>query len=484
MLRTARASQDVKTVSQIPKKSQEARTWCPELQPLILNALKQLGFDTPTEIQALSLPTTLRGKSTLLLAETGTGKTLSFLIPAITRLKMLESLTNKRSLPNRPRILIVVPTRELGEQVLAIAKSLCHHIKFKVEGFFGGSGTLSKQKKSLQAGCDIVIGTPTRVIQLSKLGALYFGDIRFIAIDEADTMFTQGFENELDKIIRATTSASRKAAEIHRQVMKIRLSSEEEAQMLQRSTPFSMGDDGSLQFLLSAATIRLDAEKIVTKKIPHLKIVKTDQLHHIPTGIVQNFIERDVLLDQVRYCLTKVQKESGDTASILIFCNTRAGCSFVHEQLKMQMFVDGQLQALVCTDIAARGLDIPQVKAVINFDMPASSIDYIHRIGRTGRAGGRGYAVSLVRPENRILAQRIDEAVRRKRSLEAITATKDVLGSFERKAMSTKMIGGHYKSINSLRAKSKTHSKFKPTKHLWFEKGSDGRMRATPRWNV
>uniref|UniRef100_A0A7S0EFR9 RNA helicase n=1 Tax=Hanusia phi TaxID=3032 RepID=A0A7S0EFR9_9CRYP len=489
---------------------EELRTWSPDLQPMILQALIELGFDQPTEIQALSLPTTLQGKSTLILAETGTGKTLSFLLPAITKLKMLEKMTGKRSQPCRPRVLIIVPTRELGEQVLSVAKKLCHHIKFVVEGFFGGVGTLSKQRKHLEAGCDIVIGTPMRLNRLAEKRMLMFGDVRAVAIDEADTMFTQGFEADLDKIIRAVNNASQKAADTYRQVMSLRLSSEDDAAKLQRSTPFSMGDDGMLQYILCAATIRHDAEKIVTKKLPNLKVVKTNLLHHIPSGIIQKFVEvkpsqqRDVLLDQVRFCLSKVQRESGAKASVVIFCNTRAGCSFVHEQLKeqgiphasihgdiseeerflqMQLFVDGHLHILVCTDIAARGMDIPQIKAVINFDMPSSSIDYIHRIGRTGRAGGQGYAVSLVRPENKILAQRIDEAVRKKRSLERVTAAKESFAPIEKKVVSGRMTGGQ-KPSDSLRAKSKSGFKLKPSRHMWFEKGPDGKTRATPRWNA
>lgn len=157
----------------------------------------------PTEIQRLALEshnkTSGGSGEVLLLAETGSGKTLSYLVPAVQRIKEAEERMGCRARPRRPRAIIIVPTRELGEQVLLVAKSLSHAARFSVAGVFGGA-RISNQAASLSRGCDMVVATPMRLVALAQEGLLRYGDVRALVVDEADTIFQQGFGNELTQV--------------------------------------------------------------------------------------------------------------------------------------------------------------------------------------------------------------------------------------------------------------------------------------------
>jgi len=168
----------------------------------LTKGLDSIGMVSPTEIQRLALDshsTTTGSGEVLLLAETGSGKTLSYLVPAVQRIKEAEERMGCRARPRRPRAIIIVPTRELGEQVLLVAKSLSHEARFSVAGVFGGA-RLSLQGATLSRGCDMVVATPMRLVQLAEKGMLRWGDVRALVVDEADTIFEQGFGNELTQV--------------------------------------------------------------------------------------------------------------------------------------------------------------------------------------------------------------------------------------------------------------------------------------------
>ena len=176
----------------------------------LLEGLNAIDMVSPTEIQRLALDShskTTGSGEVLLLAETGSGKTLSYLVPAVQRIKEAEVRMGCRARPRRPRAIIIVPTRELGEQVLLVAKSLSHKARFSVSGVFGGA-RMSLQGASLTRGCDMVVATPMRLVELADEGLLRWGDVRALVVDEADTIFDQGFGTELTKV-RAPPSALR-----------------------------------------------------------------------------------------------------------------------------------------------------------------------------------------------------------------------------------------------------------------------------------
>jgi hypothetical protein len=188
------------------------------LHPHVLRAVLNLGFTQPTEIQELALSKTVAPtwRDSLLLAETGSGKTLAYLLPTLHRVKEIEDATAVRARPRRPRALVIVPTRELGEQVLKEAKSLAHVAKFSAAGMFGG-GSRSEQATALAHGCDLLVGTPLRLVSLAQDGLLHFGDVRAVAVDEADTIFAQGFRAELEQILAPVRAAASHASTLHQQ---------------------------------------------------------------------------------------------------------------------------------------------------------------------------------------------------------------------------------------------------------------------------
>jgi len=220
------------------------------LNPLLKHAVIKIGLKEPTEIQRLSLGKNVEAKwrDSLMLAETGSGKTLAYLLPTLHRLKEVEDMTATRARPRRPRVLVIVPTRELGEQVLAVAKSISHAAKFSAAGAFGG-GSRAEQGLTLARGCDMLVATPLRLVSLAEEGLVYFGDVRAIAVDEADTILAQGFRQELEQILVPVRAAAAHAAQLNKQwrdqIAQGKLSKEDQQRAsARRGTPFHLEDNG------------------------------------------------------------------------------------------------------------------------------------------------------------------------------------------------------------------------------------------------
>ena len=374
------------------------------LHPLLIRAVLALGFWQPTEVQRLALSKAVAPswQDLLLLAETGSGKTLAYLLPTLHRVKELEAKTGVRARPRRPRALVIVPTRELGEQVLKEAKALAHVSKFRSAGAFGG-GRRSDQADALVHGCDLLIATPMRLVSLAEDGLVYFGDVRAVAVDEADTILTQGFRKELELILMPVRAAASQAARLHKEWLdQLRTGTLSREAMLHSATwkdsPFHVDDPGRLQMTLVAATASSAVSNLVRKILPEALMLRTSGVHRVPPGVKQRFFDvsemgqRDALIVNVRECLkwiAKTLQRSGKGeqekvgGSIMIFCNTKASCSFVHEQLKaegirhasihgdlskderfvqMNMFAEGQVPVLVATDLASRGMHLQTVR--------------------------------------------------------------------------------------------------------------------------
>jgi ATP-dependent RNA helicase RhlE len=338
------------------------------LSPTACASLARLGYSTPTPIQTKAIPLVLSGVDLLARAQTGTGKTAAFGLPIIQRL-------DKRGVTPKPRALVLVPTRELALQVHKSLAGYAGHSQLRVVAIFGGVG-MGPQLEALRRGVDVVVATPGRLIDHVQRRSVDLSSIEMLILDEADRMLDMGFLPPLKRI----------AAVLPRERQTLLFSA-------------TLPDDVinlSRQFTRNASRVDVSGEQIVAVKVTH-------QVHH-------------VTVDRKRDALTEILTQD-DKGQALVFCRTKRGANRVGEDLgfrgiragvihgnksqsarnrALDDFKTGRVRVLVATDIAARGLDIARLPLVVNFDLPLVAEDYVHRVGRTGRAGHDGRAVSLV----------------------------------------------------------------------------------------
>ena len=342
------------------------------LSPALVHAASQLGFAVPTPIQAAAIPVVLQGADLLGAAQTGSGKTAAFALPLLQQLQ-LGATTG----PRRVRALVLVPTRELAAQVGEVLRSLAQHLQqpLKIAIVFGGV-SINPQMLGLRGGADIVVATPGRLLDLVQHNALRLGAVAHLVLDEADRLLDLGFADELQRVL-ALLPARR------------------------QNLFFSATFPTAVQAL--ADDLLHDPARV---EVPHTP-------GHEPA-----ITQRAIAVDASRrtQLLRHLVKEH-DWSRVLVFVATQYAAEHVAEKLYkagiyatpfhgglsqgarnqvLQEFKDERWQVVVTTDLAARGIDIAQLPAVVNFDLPRSAVDYVHRIGRTGRAGEAGVAVSFV----------------------------------------------------------------------------------------
>ncbi|MBE3025418.1 RNA helicase [Janthinobacterium sp. BJB1] len=341
------------------------------LIPALVRAVEKAGYAAPTAIQAAAIPAILRGSDVLGAAQTGSGKTAAYALP------LLQALMAPVSGPRQVRALILVPTRELaaqvGQTVHALARPL--PVKLKISVLFGGV-SINPQMMDLRGGADIVVATPGRLLDLVRQNAVKLGGVSLCVLDEADRLLDMGFSEEINAIL-ALLPAKR------------------------QNLFFSATFPDSVQAL--ADSLLAEPVRIEVASEPQDK-----------PDIVQRAITVDVprRTQLLRYLILQQQWER-----VLVFVATKYAAEHVADKLqraglhvgafhgefsqgtRSQLLADfkaGRLQVLVATDVAARGIDIAGLPAVVNYDLPRSAVDYTHRIGRTGRAGESGTAVSFV----------------------------------------------------------------------------------------
>lgn len=338
------------------------------LAPSLLQTLEDIGYREPTPIQTQVIPLVLRGRDILGAAQTGTGKTAAFALP------ILHKLLSGGKQPSA-RALVVVPTRELAAQVGDAIKTYARDSELKVIALFGGAN-IARQAKELSEGVDIIVATPGRLIELNKQGHIPLSRIEYLVFDEADTIFDMGFIREVEQIIDLLP-------------------------LKRQNMLFSATMTGAVKQL---------SEKILKKPL----LIEIDNLK-----------AADMTLRQVVHPVEKERKKellsyligSRNYPQVLVFTRTKAEADEVSAELAasglknvvihgdkkhgardraLSEFREGKIRILVATDIAARGLDIEGLDVVINYDIPHVSTDYLHRIGRTGRAGNEGLAITLL----------------------------------------------------------------------------------------
>ncbi len=342
------------------------------LNSQVLQALQSKGFDYCTPIQALSLPITLQGKDVAGQAQTGTGKTMAFLTATFHHL--LEKPQN--STKNQPRALILAPTRELAVQIDHDAELLVETTGLKTALAYGGDG-YDKQLKAIEQGVDILIGTTGRVIDYVKQGIINLEAIQVVVLDEADRMFDLGFIKDIRYLLRKCPSAS------------------------QRLT------------MLFSATLSYKVRELAFEDMNDPEYVEIEPLQKTGHRIKEELFYPSNQ-DKMALLLTLLEEEWPDRC--IVFANTKHKCEDIWGYLTadghrvalltgdvaqkkrlslLKQFTDGDLDVLVATDVAARGLHIADVTHVFNYDLPDDCEDYVHRIGRTGRAGESGVSISF-----------------------------------------------------------------------------------------
>ncbi|TDE43442.1 DEAD/DEAH box helicase [Flavobacterium rhamnosiphilum] len=364
------------------------------LSDALLKAISKKGYSTPSPIQQKAIPPVLEGKDVLASAQTGTGKTAGFTLP------ILQILSQGQHLSRRPiRALILTPTRELAAQILANIKEYSEFLDLRSTVIFGGVNQ-NPQVTQLRQGVDILVATPGRLIDLQNQGLISLAKVEILVLDEADRMLDMGFVRDIERIIKVLPSKR--------------------------------------QNLLFSATFSKDIKKLAMGILHHPVHVEATPENTTVDAIIQKVYP--VAKEKKTELIIKLISE-GNWKQILVFTRTKQGANKLTESMisagikaaaihgnkgqgartkALAGFKDGSLTALVATDIAARGLDIPLLPHVVNFELPNIPEDYVHRIGRTGRAGASGEAISLFSPDETVFLRDIEKLVGMKLPVENI----------------------------------------------------------------
>jgi len=365
-----------------------------DLDPKILKAIEDVGYETPTPIQAEAIPHALQGRDVLGIAQTGTGKTASFVLP------MLNALAKGRARARMPRSLVLCPTRELAAQVAENFESYSKYLKLNMALLIGGV-SFRDQDKLIDRGVDVLIATPGRLLDHFERGKLMLTGVQIMVVDEADRMLDMGFIPDIERIFKLT--------------------------------PFTR------QTLFFSATMAPEITRITQEFLQNPVRVEVARQATTGENITQRVCEfsasnRGNEAKEKRALLREILKNE-DVVNGIIFCNRKSNVDIVAKSMKkhgldaapihgdldqsvrmrvLDGFRDGKLKFLVASDVAARGLDVPDVSHVINYDVPIHAEDYVHRIGRTGRAGRDGKAITIVMPYEKKYLDAIEDLVKRK----------------------------------------------------------------------
>ncbi len=354
------------------------------LADTLLTALARLEITQPTPIQEQAIPAVLKGRDVLGVAQTGTGKTAAFSLPVLNAL--IE--TGGRANPKAPKVLILTPTRELASQIADSIKSYASGTRFTHQVIFGGV-SIRPQIDAMRRGVDIVIATPGRLLDLMNQRAIDLREVRHLILDEADRMLDMGFVRDVMKIVA--------------QVPK-----ERQSLLFSATMPRSI-EDLAKKILTNPVRVEVTPEVITVEKIDqsvYLVPQKAKKLWLIDK-LGQSDVERVVVFTRTKHGANRLSEDLAKAGieALAIHGNKSQGA----RQKALGSFQAGEVKVLVATDIVARGIHVDDISHVINFDLPEEPESYVHRIGRTARAGKSGVAVALVDPSERSKLKQIEK---------------------------------------------------------------------------
>ncbi|WP_322033305.1 DEAD/DEAH box helicase [Paraburkholderia sp. J76] len=368
------------------------------LAPEILRAVKEQGYTTPTPIQAQAIPVVLTGRDVMGAAQTGTGKTASFSLPILQRLLPMAS-TSASPARHPVRALILTPTRELADQVANNVRTYAQHTPLRSAVVFGGVD-MNPQSDELRRGVEILIATPGRLLDHVQQKTTSLGQVQMLVLDEADRMLDMGFLPDLQRILNLLPKER--------------------------------------QTLLFSATFSGEIKKLAATYLRTPQTIEVARSNSTATNVTQ--VVYEVAEGDKTGAVVQLIRDRG-LKQVIVFCNSKIGASRLARQIEKQgivasaihgdrsqsermqaldAFKRGEIEALVATDVAARGLDIAELPAVINFDLPFNAEDYVHRIGRTGRAGASGDALSLCSPNEKKQLADIEKLIKRPLTVERL----------------------------------------------------------------
>ena len=379
------------------------------LSASLVKAVAALGYEEPTPVQHATIPVMLSGADLLAQAATGTGKTAAFALPMIHRLaEEAETPAGRKTFRRVPRGLVLVPTRELAMQVSEAAHKYARGAGITVVPVYGGA-SMMQQIRSLERGADIVVGTPGRVLDHVRRQSLTLDGIRVLVLDEADEMLDMGFAEDLDEILTAT-------------------STERQTALFSATMPPRLKGIAE-RHLREPQRITIAREKTAPGKIPRVRQVAYMVPRAHKAAALQRVLDMESPASALVFCRTRIEVDT--LVETLSAHGYRAeaihgGMQQRQRETVMGRFRSSKADLLIATDVAARGLDIPQLSHVFNYDVPSAPEAYIHRIGRTGRAGREGVAITLVEPREQRLLRSIESATRQKIEVATVPTVADL----------------------------------------------------------
>ena len=360
------------------------------LNPSIIDAIELQGYDTPSPIQAKAIPRVLEGKDVMAAAQTGTGKTAGFTLPI---LHYLSSEAKPKGHGNQARTLILTPTRELAAQIAASVETYGQNLKIKSAVVFGGV-SINPQMQKLRGGVDVLIATPGRLLDLHSQNAVQFDKLEVLVLDEADRMLDMGFIHDIRRIIKMLPKK--------RQTLLFSATFSNDIRTLAKTFMFKPVE---VSVSPPNTTVELVEQKVIA-------VEKSDKISVLCHLIQENDWFQVLVFSRTKHGANKMVKKliARGIEALAIHGNKSQGA----RTKALAEFKDGKCRVLVATDIAARGIDISELPYVVNFDLPQVAEDYVHRIGRTGRAGASGQAVSLVSHDEGKMLQEIERLIKMK----------------------------------------------------------------------
>lgn len=369
------------------------------LSPLILRAVEELGYREPTPIQRQAIPVVLARGDILAAAQTGTGKTAAFTLPVLTR---LMGYANSSASPamHPVRVLVLTPTRELADQVADSVRQYSQHSQLRYAVLFGGV-SIDPQKEQLRRGIEIVVATPGRLLDHVEQKTIQLNRVEILVMDEADRMLDMGFLPDIRRILTLLPKTR--------------------------------------QTLLFSATFSPEIKKLAAEFMKQPQLIEVARQNATNAKIEQTIYAVDS--HRKRALLVRLLQQR-DMSQVIVFCRTKQGADQLTRELKREnisvaaihgdkaqqarietlaAFKAGEVRVLVATDVAARGLDISDLPFVVNFELPKAPEDYVHRIGRTGRAGSSGVAISLMAEDEQKALANIEKLTRQTLKPEMMT---------------------------------------------------------------